>query len=500
MFKVGLIFIFSLSLCPAFTTQPLDTCRCEEWHQQYVDVCPACPNNQTVHVSHTGAGDDLTFDEFWDHLGRHDSVTYIIRQSTTPYVVGCRQVNIGGWDISNKRTCIVVKGETGNRQDVVLVGADPASDPNFWKSSEYNGPSSCGIGQVIQMVNCEHIVIADLTMRNFAGKMLKVDGGNTGGQEWCPTDVRFHNLDLWDCGSQMIKGAGNPIGARRGILECSYLHYTTGLFPESSYETQGIDIHEGRDWIIRDNVFENFRQEPNKPGLGSAILMWDDCDSVLAERNIIINCNFAIKFGASWDNLGSDVMLARNNLIIYDETSTQWNGDNVFEVGQSVSTGGIFHNTVWNPTGDAANAFTVCSNNYRIENNLYVKGTTHRCASQTNNSVVDASWFQNVGAYDFRLAANHTVPTIPDVTDDIFGNQRPGTPSAGAFEFAPVGVKRETESGGSWVPVSAPLGSTLRGRVIDVMGNRVNHEAMGQNGVYFVVFDGRKPERIVIIR
>jgi hypothetical protein len=377
---------------------------------------------------------------------------------------------------------------------VVLVGADPAVDPDFWKSAEYAGSSTCGIGQVIQIANAEHIVIADLTMRNFAGKMLKVDGGTDNGTPWHPKDIVFHNLELWDCGSQMIKGAGDPLGSEDGILECSFLHYTDGLFAESSYETQGIDIHEGRDWIIRDNYFLNMRQRTGLAGLGSAILMWDRCDSVLAERNLIVNCNFAIKFGASWYEDSSDAMVARNNLIIWDEPSTEWVGDNVFEIGQSVASGGCWHNTVWNITQNPGNALTVCSNDYSIANNLYVTGTLHRCTGQTNNLAVDETWFADVAAYDLHLVENHTVPAVGDVLEDIEGNPRADPPSAGAFEYSPASVleRGRGPGGASAFMVSRrgslvevrPTGLVRRIAAFDSRGRRIGEMAAAGGGAW----------------
>lgn len=225
-----------LAVCAAIFgyAWPPDTCDCAAHHADSVLTQPACPGNTVVRVAHTAGAGAISFDQFLNEVGTISQRTYVIAQSTQPYVFGCRQVNIGGWSVAEKKTCITIRGETGKRGDVILAGADPAVDSNFWKSSEYAGPSTCGIGQHIQIANAENIVIADLTMRNFAGKMLKVDGG----VGWYPKNIRFHNLDLWDCGSQMIKGAGEPICGRNGVLECSYLHYTTGMFDETNYESR----------------------------------------------------------------------------------------------------------------------------------------------------------------------------------------------------------------------------------------------------------------------
>lgn len=245
--------------------------------------------------------------------------------------------------------------------------------------------------------------------------------------------------------NKLIKGAN---WATDGIIECSYFHYTEGLFPASSYETQGIDFHEGRNWIIRDNKFRNIRIEKGatQSSNGAAVIMWDRTDSVLVERNLVINCDAAFKLGASWYDDESDRMTAINNLIIYNETDTRWEVSNIFEVGRDVSRGGFYHNTVWNPTQDPGAAFVYCPNDtFPFENNLYYIGTTHRAKGAQNNVIIgDSTWFKDVGQGDFRLNTNHTVPAIQRVSVDINGAVRANPPTAGAFEFiVGQGIKNE---------------------------------------------------------
>jgi len=411
-----------------------------------------CPDNQTVLVTHNGGNGAVSFAQFLDSLGSADNRTYVITASDTPYVVGCRSVNIGSAGPSAPRSCIVIRGSTGDREDVVIVGQDPAVDPDFWKSSQYGGPSSCGIGQFLQFYACEHVVVADLTLRNFPGHMVKLDGGYTDQTAWYPEDVVFHNLELHDCGDQMIKAASgadeNPIGSRSGLLSCSYLHYTEGLFEESSYETQGIDLHGGRDWIVRDNVFDNIRVPNDAVGgrLGTAVMAWDRSDSVLVERNLIRNCNMAIVLGASWYDDSSDNMTAINNIIVYDDTDTAYRAENTIDIGISVTQGMVAHNTIWNPEQRSDIAFAVCHNAYTFANNVYYRGTTHRCASEVNNvQAHDSTWFKSLGRLDFRPCGTYGVPSV-GVEEDVTGQPRVYPPTVGAVEFrdSPVSVRGNT--------------------------------------------------------
>jgi hypothetical protein len=455
---------------------PVDTCPCAQEHDKSVLNNQLYAKNKIVNVTHSGGIGTISFSTFLDELGTKDSTTYIIAKSTQPYVVGCRTIYIGGWSASNVRRCIQVRGETGNRNDVVLAGADPAIDPNFWKSGEYGGSSSCSAGKVFQIVSAEHVLFADMTLRNFAGKTIAIDGGLDNGKSFCGKDVRLHNLDIWDCGSQLIKVAGAPVSSRNCILECSKIHYSDGLFVESNYQTQGIDVHRGRNWIVRDNFFQNIRMHAGTGSWGTGILFWDNSDSALMERNLIMNCDFAFALGLG-DNDTTDHMTAVNNLIINDDNSGNWKPDDVFatKTNQTIH-GGFFHNTIYNPyTGGAA--FAVCNSALPVKNNIYVSGTTNRCASQSNNLVADASWFINPATFDFHLKANHTVTSVAGVDQDIEEHGRANPSTAGAFEFG------STSCSYTISPASITLGSgTGSGSVNVTSGCGCNWTATSNDG------------------
>jgi hypothetical protein len=108
---------------------------------------------------------------------------------------------------------------------------------------------------------------------------------------------------------------------------------------------------------------------------------------------------------------------------------------NVFEIGVAVVNGGFYHNTIWNPEGDNGSALATCANNFRVENNLFYGGTTHRCDGLNNNlQITDASWFEDVNNWNFQLTENRTAPDV-GVTEDILGYTRADPPTAGAYEF-----------------------------------------------------------------
>ncbi|MBD3242352.1 MAG: hypothetical protein GF331_17300 [Chitinivibrionales bacterium] len=485
----AVFLLMAAGLLAAPPPWPPESSSCSECRQSTVLEQPSCPGNQQVTVTHNGGAGSITFDQFLDRLGDADNTTYVIAASDTPYVAGCRTVYIGSYGLNGKRTCVTIRGETGNREDVVIVGEDPAVDPDYWKSPQYGGPSPCNAGQFIQLFYCEHIVIADLTMRNFPAHMIKLDGGYSNGTAWYPRDVVLHNLELHDCGDQFIKGASgaaeNPIGCADGLLSCSYIRYTDGLFRESTYETQGIDLHEGHNWVVRDNVFENIRIDKDAAhgGNGAAVLMWDRSDSILVERNLIINCNSAVKLGASWEDDGCNDMSAINNVVVYDDPDPRYRSENTFDVGVSVTRGMVAHNTVWNPAKDPAYSFAVCKTDYTFSNNLYLIGTTHRCAFESHNvQIADSSWFVSVGAFDFRPTTNRTAPSV-GVTRDAAGVLRGDPPTVGAFEWAQDAVHSTV------IRHRVPhVAGDRNAAVYDLRGRMVPRQRAGTDGAWIVRF------------
>ena len=435
-----LSFLYAAALCGSVLARPLvwpkdGESRRAEARQRSVLSNPVFTGNRVVRVNHAGGGGFISFAEFLDAVGTENDTTYVIEKSDSPYVVGCRLITIGDSSAGAARRRVVVRGSTGNRGDVTLVGADPAVDPNFWKSAEYGGPSGCRATKVFAIYNAEHIVFADMTLKNFAGKIIAIDGGLDDGVEWCGRNVLLHNLDMSDCGSQFIKVAGPPVSSRDCVLEFSRIHYTDGLFVESTYQTQGIDVHRGRGWIVRDNVFENIRMRAGTPSWGTAILFWNDSSDILIERNFILNCDFAIVAGQGDEDPTDNVMI-RNNVIVYDDGSGAWKPNDVFATKtKSTLHGGFLHNTVFNPyTG--GNAFAVCYSAFPVRNNIYVSGTTHRCKSQRDNVVAAVSLFADPAAYDFRMKENRTVPAIDGLDRDVDGRARANPPTAGAYEYS----------------------------------------------------------------
>jgi hypothetical protein len=197
-------------------------------------------------------------------------------------------------------------------------------------------------------------------------------------------------------------------------------------------------------------VFEQIRIQKTaaQASNGAGVIMWDRTDSILVERNLFINCDAAIKLGASWYYDSSDWMWARNNVVIYDDPDSRYEVSNMFEIGQDVTNGYLHHNTIWNPAQpDAGTMFYSPSPTFPFENNVFLHGTTHRAAGAVDNvKVADSSWFVSVGRRDFRPVTNVTRPAA-GVFEDVARRARATPPTVGAYEWQSSAVR--TARGGS---------------------------------------------------
>jgi hypothetical protein len=148
-------------------------------------------------------------------------------------------------------TNIGIRGATGNLDDVVLagLGMTNASVPyGLWVGGSVRG-----------------MTIADLTIRDVFYHPIILNAGTQ--------SPLVHNVHLINAGQQFIKSNPNPAGGGvdNGIVEYSVIEYETTS--RDAY-TNGVDVHTGRNWIIRHNLFRNIRA-PQGQLAGPAILMWN---------------------------------------------------------------------------------------------------------------------------------------------------------------------------------------------------------------------------------
>lgn len=317
---------------------------------------------------------------------------------------------------------VVLRSRSGDRSKVVIRGKG-MDEPNV------------GIAFIVQAAR---VTLADLTIADVRAHAVHFQSG-------ADHDV-LHNIRVIDTGQQLIKGnkIPNKAAPNAGLIACSSFEYSDQA--PSDY-TNGVDILEGRGWVIRDNVFRRIHGPPDqKWKAGPTILFWKGAQDTLVERNYIIDCYRGIALGLTSGEDGKD----------YDHRG-----------------GAIRDNVVWNlnPWADEAIEANACPGVKILHNTVFVEGMapwsigarfpstvgliqnnlTNRAILQRDGArvvvranVVDAKrdWFVDADRGDLHLARGNVTPVdagipIPEVRFDLdLGNRLAGkAPDAGAFEF-----------------------------------------------------------------
>ncbi|MFH2023255.1 MAG: hypothetical protein ABIJ10_02970, partial [Candidatus Micrarchaeota archaeon] len=245
---------------------------------------------------------------------------------------------------------ITIRGATGNADDVILAG---------------RGYDEYCEGFIVAGTD---VVIADLSMYNIRNHAisLKPDMG---------ADAPYiYDVHLYDIGTQMVKLPAG--GVYDGVIACSRMGYTSEDAVVGDY-IGAVDLHDGRNWVIRDNEFYNFVGD----GTGcevdvdcgsyvseAAVLVWAGSYGTIIERNVFINNFRNIALGLGRGHNGGVV---KNNFIYRDGSfdAGAGIGDSGIEL-QSVTNLVVAHNTLF-VTDDYVGLIEIRdSSNVTIANNL----------------------------------------------------------------------------------------------------------------------------------
>jgi hypothetical protein len=177
---------------------------------------------------------------------------------------------------------VTLRSASGDRQAVVLDG-------NYSTT------------EIVQIVASD-VTIADLTLREAYYHPIHVmtaSGGDT-------LNTLIYNVHIVDPGEQAIKI--NPAAAGyfpdEGVIACSHIELTDSGRPHirNNCYTGGVDAHQARDWVIRDNVIEGFWCDSGLSEHG--IHMWRGCRDTLVERNVLRENARGIGFGLAESGSG----------------------------------------------------------------------------------------------------------------------------------------------------------------------------------------------------
>jgi PKD repeat protein len=370
-------------------------------------------------------------------------------------------------------TNIAIRGASGKAADVVLKG-----DAVLTSSAPYSGSAVWGSGSGISgtmpfgiwLGNVQGVTIGDLTIENFVDDAIILNAG--------VQSPLIHDVVMLDTGEQLLKSNpdGSGGGVNNGVVEYCTIGYSTAA--PNNY-TNGVDVHTGQNWTIRNNLFENILTTnplttvTSGAQAGPAVLIWNGSKNCTTVGNTFINCQREIAYGLSApstitdDNSGS---LIANNMIY---RSGAQHGDVAIGVWNSPGTVVADNTVILN--GDYVNAVEyrfATTTGVQILYNLTDAAITQRngaTATVTGNITnAQASWFVNesVGNLHLTAAAISAIGhggSVAQVSTDYDGQPRPtgSAPDVGADQYTAT-----TDTTPPTVSVTAPAGgATVSGTV-----------------------------------
>lgn len=334
---------------------------------------------------------------------------------------------------------VTIRGASGRREQVVLQGQDGMLGGNI---------------EFIFNIQAANVTIADLSMEDVGSHAVKIDG------EFGANNATVRNCVFRDTWEQMLKATpansdSETWFAENGLVENCLFEYTAGIGPQ--YYIGGIDVHAGKDWIVRGCVFKNIRSPDMGTHAEHAIHFWSWSRGTLVENNLIINCDRGVGYGlGSSGHVGGVI---RNNVIYHadlGEIGVEDMGDVGIGVEHSANTQ-ICHNTVHfeHDYWAAIEYRWSDSTGLLVANNLCNKSIAQRDgASATlagNIATAEAAWYVSVdpaGPLRRLLRLVRGSPAVdqgstlglPTNLTDIDGQRRPfgPAPDSGADEWRPV--------------------------------------------------------------
>jgi hypothetical protein len=340
------------------------------------------------------------------------------------------------------RPGITLRGASGDPTRVVLDGQH-------------------SIGAIVYVL-ASAVTVTDMSIMRARDHLVHSYPGDAGPDL---TGLRLHRLRLVDAGEQFVKV--NPNAARSafadgGTVSCSELTMTsTGRGNiERAYGcyTGGIDVHSGRDWVVRSNTFAGIYCEDGEVA-EHAVHFWSGARDTVVENNYIRSSSRGIGFGLVESGatrqypddpypglyVGHYGGTIRNNVILAEISQY----DTGIELDQARGST-VVHNTVVE-TAAATGAFS--SIDYRfantsvaIRNNLVRRITVRNgAAAELANNVEDvpSSWFADVASGDVHLrpTATGAIDTGRTLGEGVAGRDLDGTahdvgaPDVGADEL-----------------------------------------------------------------
>lgn len=183
-----------------------------------------------------------------------------------------------------RRANITIRGDS-KRCDAVVLQGHGMDNPNY-------GNVPHGI-----FTDAANTAVQNLTITDVYYHAITVNHG--------ADSPRFYNLMLLDSGEQHLKSNSGPSwgnGTDNGVVDYLTIGYPNGTpktdhGPGTGY-VQGVDVHGGANWVIKNSYFFNFHTRDSDDHLWSpAILMWTGSKNTVIQNNDFVNTNRAIALG-----------------------------------------------------------------------------------------------------------------------------------------------------------------------------------------------------------
>ena len=329
-----------------------------------------------------------------------------------------------------RRDRLTIRGESGDREKVVLDGGGKFT-------------------RVVRVRGASDLLIADLTVANSRQYGI-IFYGDSDVQRLKVYNVKFHNC--WTRGLKGTHPARINDGRRRQPLEkvrkvrpaggevryCLFVNDRVKPYDDlfGGNYVGGMDIMWAKDWVIADNVFVGIRGRHG--GGRGAIFVWVNSENVVAERNIIVNCDNGICYGnPSGEPLHMTGGVIRNNFIVVGRRRG-------LEICRTRNTR-VYHNTlVASEVRHLAVHFIQGAKGGQFFNNL-VRGRLRLPAEVATGGNLTGKldgWFVNPRVGDLHLTpkaarALGAARPLKQVTEDFDRQKRKPAPDVGADEARP---------------------------------------------------------------
>ncbi|WP_235296163.1 right-handed parallel beta-helix repeat-containing protein [Portibacter marinus] len=290
---------------------------------------------------------------------------------------GTYQIASPSWYPYITASNVVIRSLSGIRDSVILTGT---------------GMRAISDTENVIFAVGDSIVIADLTIRDCGNHGIAVSGDA----------LLVHNIRIQNTYEQMLKGVSSDGGSDGSKVQCSLFEYTAGVGP--NWYIGGIDVHDGDDWMVRDNIFRSIASPADRLA-EHAIHFWNHSSNVIAERNWIINCDRGIGYGLGTSPASGGII--RNNMIYNDGTGL------FVDVGiglESCPDTKIYNNSIFSSYTNAIEYRFESTTNVDIRNNL----TNGLIRSRNGGTATLGSNFTNAIPSMFKLLAEGNLRLVSD--------------------------------------------------------------------------------------